>query len=156
MTRETKKRLAAIENANKDGQGDLMFVTHEADGRFRDNQTGRMYSAERLKELHDTRPDFVIINQGGPGSPALPVHPAGSSLGRTLDDIRLYNEITGKQYKGETLTAEDDAFLANWDAEDARVQNAHDEWEAESQPQFDETIRRMDRLDARAQARRKR
>ena len=156
MTRKTKERLAAIEGAAKDGQGELMFVTHEEDGRFRDAQTGRMYSAERLKKLHDSRPNFVIINQGGPGSTDLPVHPAGNPIGRTLDDVHLYNAITGKQYNGEPLTAEEKAFLTNWEVEGTCVQEAHDEWEAESQPQFDETVRRMDWLDARAQARRKR
>lgn len=149
MTKQMKDRLNAAEEAGKDGQGSFLFVTNEADGRFYDAHTKRAYTAEQLQTLHNTRPDLIIINQGGPGSPALPVHPAGDSLGRTLDDIRLYNEITGKRYNEEPLTVEEEAYLAEWEAADAQVREAYETWKAESQPQFDEAIHQVELLNAR-------
>ncbi len=167
MTKKTLDRLAFLEAAEADGQGAFLFVT-ERDGRFHDVHSKRTYTAEALQRLHDARPELIVLNIT-PGSGRVPPHPASNPRGRTLHDLQVYNELVRKrdgpitpgadEYPrgdGANLTDDERAFLDRWEREDREDYDAYEAWEKATQPQFDETVRRLDNLNAKAKAKRKR
>jgi hypothetical protein len=155
MDKKQKYRLAFLEEAEADGQGAFLIVTEEDDDVYRAVHSGRTYTAARLQALHDANEGLVVMNIGG-GKSGAPPHPAANPRGRTLDDARRRNEVVGKRERGEALTPDQEGDLARWAAEDAEDLAAWQRWEEASAAQFAETVRRMDRLNARAHAKRTR
>ena len=154
MDKKQHSRLAFLEEAEADGVGAFLIVTEEESGVYRAIHSGRTYTAARLQALHDANEGLIVLNTGG--EPDAPPHPASNPRGRTLGEVRLYNEVVIKRERGEALTPDQEEYLCRRADEDAEDLAAWQRWEEASAAQFAETVRRMDRLGAKARSKRTR
>lgn len=155
MTRQMNDRLAFLEAARADGSGELLFV-EEREGFFYDVHTNRKYTSAKLQALHDARQDIVILCVAGDASD-VPPHPASNPAGWTQDDLHLFNElITRRDDPSLTpLKPDEQAILDARDAAQQMHTAAWEAWETATEPAFDEAVRRVDRLSARAHSKRR-
>ena len=155
MTKQYYDRLAFIEAAQADGSGEFLFV-EERGGLFYDVHTDRAYTGATLQALHDARQDLVVLCVAGDTSD-VPPHPASNPGGWTENDRRLYNELVMRKSDPLTppLTPAEQAVLDDRDAAQKGYTDAYEAWEAATQPAFDEAVRRVERLNARARSKRR-